>query len=238
MSDLFDTGRKIGDALFGASARAQASYDATVDRGVQRADALARAQIERDRYLQRIQQPAALATTLGISPEQAGALSTLLRGDVNVGQLGQFRGSQQAQGFRQDAVTAALAGDQNRANAYLTGLADKPITLTQVAGGSTFNPTMLPDGQAFTTTPLGGAQVESTMARARATDALAQQRARAPAPRAAATPAAPRQSSQQIIAQGEYMIQQGKGSRSQIAQFLRGKGYYSEAAKIEAAGSP
>ena len=34
------------------------------------------------------------------------------------------------------------------------------------------------------------------------------------------------------------MIRQGRGTRGQIAQFLRGKGYYSEAAKIEAAGSP
>lgn len=237
MSDLFSTGQRIGNALFGASARAQKAYDDTVDRGTQRAAALARAQIERDTYLQRMQQPEALATTLGITPEQAGALSTLLRSDVNVQQLGQFRESQQAQGFRQDAVTAALAGDPTRANAYLTGLADNPITLTQVAGGSAFNPTALPDGQSFTTTPLGGAQVEATMARGRAADALAGQRARAPAPRA---PVArePKQSSQQIIAQGEYMIRQGRGTRGQIAQFLRGKGYYSEAAKIEAAGSP
>lgn len=113
-----------------------------------------------------------LADTLGgigFDPNSAGLLQA---GGGNASQLVNALGGLDEIYSRRGATEAALGGDQVRANAYLTGVANGPVDLTKVAGGVAFNPLGLPD-QDMQSTPLGDAEAAKLAAGADKERALA-----------------------------------------------------------------
>lgn len=106
--------------------------------------------------------PATLGTALagaGVPMEQSDGAAGLVRAGQNVNEIGGLMKTLQALGLQRAARDAAVRGDLNGANAQLTGLADKPITLSQVTDGVAFNPTQTPDANAFAPTAVGQAMI-------------------------------------------------------------------------------
>ncbi len=110
---------------------------------------------------------------MGFDPEMAGGMAGLGRAGLNPTQFTGARGDLQEQGFRQDAVGDALAGNWNGANANLMGVARGPVQLATVEGQNLLGNRLLEGGGAVSTTEQGQANIGAAAARARASDASA-----------------------------------------------------------------
>lgn len=145
-----------------------------------RADqALTAARIARDEELRRLEIADALQAN-GLSAEQAGAFSTMLRGGAgNAQQVAQAMG-QFGQNAGMDMARAALEqGDWEGMNQGLAVYQGRPANTTRISAGMAFNPLATPD-QAMQVTPRGEASIGLDMARA----AKAREETRFVAPRA------------------------------------------------------
>ncbi len=106
--------------------------------------------------------PATLAAAFagaGVPQEHAAGAAGLDRAGNNASQIGALMKTLQEQAIARDARDAAVRGDLNGANANLFGLADKPVTLSQVTDGVALNPTVTPDQNAFTPTAVGQSMI-------------------------------------------------------------------------------
>lgn len=106
--------------------------------------------------------PATLAASFagaGVPQEHAAGAAGLDRAGNNASQIGALMKTLQEQAIARDARDAAVRGDLNGANANLFGLADKPVTLSQVTDGVALNPTVTPDVNAFTPTAVGQSMI-------------------------------------------------------------------------------
>lgn len=108
---------------------------------------------------------AALAAT-GVPQDQSGGAAGLVRAGQNVNEVSGLMKTLQGLGLQRAARDAAVRGDLNGANAQLFGLADKPVTLSQVTDGVALNPTVTPDSNAFDPTAVGQAMIAQRQASA------------------------------------------------------------------------
>jgi hypothetical protein len=145
-----------------------------------RADqALTAARIARDEELRRLEIADALQAN-GLSAEQAGAFSTLVRGGAgNAQQVAQAMGQFGQNAGMEMARSAMQSGDWEAMNRGLAVFQGRPVDTTKIASGMAFNPLATPE-QDMRVTPLGEASIGLDMARA----AKAREEARFVAPRA------------------------------------------------------
>lgn len=162
----------LGEAFAGGGDRNERAYQQGQGRAAQLASLLAGAQIKRDEAMAREQLQESL-TGAGVAPEQAGLLSTALRGGFNPTQISGYQGDVQEQGFRGDAVARALAGDWGGSNANLMGVANGPVDLASIQGQNLITNRLLPGGGGISTTEQGRAGIAADAARAAASYASA-----------------------------------------------------------------
>lgn len=103
---------------------------------------------------------------LGVDAGQAQGAAGLVRAGQNVNEIGGLMKTLQSEAMRRAARDAAVRGDLNGANAQLMGLADKPVTLSQVTDGVAFNPIVAPGSNAFDPTAVGQAMINQRNAAA------------------------------------------------------------------------
>ncbi len=115
--------------------------------------------------------PAAIAA--GIPEAQAGLLSNALMAGYDPTKVSGYLGANQEQGFREGAVSRALAGDFGGGNAYLMGVANGPVELASVQGQNLINNRLLEGGGGISTTEQGRAGIAADAARAAASYASA-----------------------------------------------------------------
>jgi len=162
----------LGEAFAGGGDRNERAYQQGQGRAAQLASLLAGAQIKRDEAMAREQLQESL-TGAGVAPEQAGLLSTALRGGFNPAQISGYQGDVQEQGFRGDAVARALAGDWGGSNANLMGVANGPVDLASIQGQNLITNRLLPGGGGISTTEQGRAGIAADAARSAAAYASA-----------------------------------------------------------------
>ena len=162
----------LGEAFAGGGDRNDRAYQQGQGRAAQLASLLAGAQIKRDEAMAREQLQESL-TGAGVAPEQAGLLSTALRGGFNPAQISGYQGEVQEQGFRGDAVARALAGDWGGSNANLMGVANGPVDLASIQGQNLITNRLLPGGGGISTTEQGRAGIAADAARSAAAYASA-----------------------------------------------------------------
>lgn len=113
--------------------------------------------------------PATLAAAFsgaGVPEAQASGAAGLARAGNNADQIAGMMKVLQGLAIRRDARDAAVRGDLNGANANLFGVADKPVTLSQVTDGVALDPTVTPDANAFDPTAVGQAMINQRNAAA------------------------------------------------------------------------
>lgn len=134
--------------------------------------ALSDARLKRDEELAR-QQLSGRVAMLAPTAEDAGFLEAAFRAGIDPRQFSQYTGDRQEQGFRGDAVTAALGGDWGGANANLMGVANGPQQIGTIEGQNLLANRFLEGGGGITTTEQGRAGIAADAARAAAAYASA-----------------------------------------------------------------
>lgn len=99
----------------------------------------------------------------GYSPEQAALGETLLVGGMAPGYSSFTQGllRDQERGFRQSAVEAPSLDEANR---YLMGVANGPVDLTKISGGTAYNPLVSPGSAPMVTTAVGDSVIGANRA--------------------------------------------------------------------------
>lgn len=99
----------------------------------------------------------------GVDPAQAALGEFVLQGgmgsDYNAFQQGRLR--EQEMGFRQGAVDAPTLDAANR---YLMGVANGPVDLTKISGGTAYNPLVSPGSAPMVTTAVGDSVIGANRA--------------------------------------------------------------------------
>src|SRR5690348_4660800 len=106
--------------------------------------------------------PAALAQAfagMGLDDGQSQGAAGLARAGNNADQIGGLMKALQIIGAQRAARDAAVRGDKNAANASLFGATDKPVDLSKVVDGVSFDPTATPDQNAFDPTAVGQSMI-------------------------------------------------------------------------------
>lgn len=120
--------------------------------------------------------PEAIAASLiglGVDPSQAPGAGGLVRAGQNVSQVGDFMGKLLQQAQLRQARDAFANGNPNAANEALTVANGKPVDLSKVVDGVSFNPNVTPDKNQFDPTQVGQAMIAARMAQAGASNASA-----------------------------------------------------------------
>lgn len=118
---------------------------------------------------------------MGLDPTQADGAATFSRTGDNASIVAEMVGKLQAQAAQRAARDAAIKGDRNLANANLFGVADKPVTLSQVTDGVAFDPTQTAASNAFDPTAVGASMIgENNAQAANASASAAATRAKLP----------------------------------------------------------
>lgn len=161
---------QLGRNLFGSS---EGAYQRGVTQGVDLQTKMMGARKLREQEVARSQFANALGA-MGLAPEQAQGMATLLQGGANPHQVSQGALGMQQHGQRGqlwDAVQGGAGVDQ--INPMLAALQGKPVDLTRVAGGVAYNPMVTPDQSQMTATPVGESQMLAQQARANHSNAAA-----------------------------------------------------------------
>lgn len=99
----------------------------------------------------------------GVDPAQAALGEFVLQGgmgsDYSAFQQGRLR--EQEMGFRQSAVDAPTLDAANR---YLVGVANGPVDLTKISGGTAYNPLVSPGSAPMVTTAVGDSVIGANRA--------------------------------------------------------------------------
>ncbi len=171
--------------FFGALGGSKALRERAASLGRQDAmrEALTNAQIGNTRADEGLKQvkldaldPATLGAamaSLGVDPSQTSGAAGLVRSGQNVNQVGDFMGKLLQQAALRKARDAMANGDPNAANQSLAIANGKPIDLTKIADGTSYNPNVTPDQNTFDPTAVGQALIGARNAQASASDAAA-----------------------------------------------------------------
>lgn len=169
----------VGQALAGLGG---AGREQAYDRGVARA-----AQLDKLTSDARLHREAAMeaekkrtertgfvsrAVAAGIPEERAALLANAFESGYDPTKITAFQGGMQEQGFRDNIVAQALAGDMPAAGAYSMGLAKGPLEMTKIVDGTGYNPYLQAD-QEYHTTPVGQSTIGQRNASAAASYASA-----------------------------------------------------------------
>lgn len=166
----------LGAVLGGGGQLKQQAYQMGMTQGAQSADLLEQAVERRNKNL-------ALAA---VTPEaiqstdpngQASLLAALLKGGIDPRQLSGYQTQEQALGYNNSAMAEALkptgTADQNLLNRELAVISGKPVNLSNVQDGVTYNPQVTPDQNRFAPTDIGQALIGADNARSVASYAQA-----------------------------------------------------------------
>ena len=157
---------KLGQALAGVSDADRADIEARTVNALANRDAnVARARLAMSKARADSRLGSRL-TEIGI--ENGEAMADLERAGVNYNQLTSGMGNRQEQGFRENAVARAAAGDWAGGNAQMLGVASGPVALPSVQGGMLLGNRLVPGGGEVSVTPVGAAQIGADNARAQA----------------------------------------------------------------------
>lgn len=154
--------------LLGGGADTTAAYQKGQTRAAQLEGLIADAKVKRSKA-------AALDNMAGalVKLDMPADLATVLAAGYNPEHLSGYMGDVQAQGFRGDAASRALAGDWGGANAALMGVASGPQQLAKVEGQNLLGNVFLEGGGDVSTTDQGRASIRQHDASAAASRASA-----------------------------------------------------------------
>lgn len=110
---------------------------------------------------------------IGVDPSQTSGAAGLVRSGQNVNQVGDFMGKLLQQAQLRQARDAFANGNPNAANEALTVANGKPVDLSKIVDGVSFNPNVTPDQNQFDPTQVGQAMIAARMAQAGASNASA-----------------------------------------------------------------
>lgn len=169
----------VGQALagLGGAGREQA-YDRGVARAAQLDKLTSDARLHREAAMEaekkRTERTSFVsrAVAAGIPEERAALLANAFESGYDPTKITAFQGGMQEQGFRDNIVAQALAGDMPGAGAYSMGLAKGPLEMTKIQGDTAFNPYEQADQRTYATEvgrseiAKNGAQAQADMIRA------------------------------------------------------------------------
>jgi hypothetical protein len=169
----------VGQALagLGGAGREQA-YDRGVARAAQLDKLTSDARLHREAAMEaekkRTERTSFVsrAVAAGIPEERAALLANAFESGYDPTKITAFQGGMQEQGFRDNIVAQALAGDMPGAGAYSMGLAKGPLEMTKIADGVAYNP-YGQSGQDLNVTPVGQSTIGQRNASAAASYASA-----------------------------------------------------------------
>jgi hypothetical protein len=169
---------ELGAVMGGGGQLRQQALQMGMDQGARQADMLEQARQRRDQNLGLSQiTPESIAAAQADPTGMAGAtlMSALLHGNKNPNELATAQKTQQATGFSKDAMTAALdpSSSLDSLNRRMIVIGGKPVDLSKVADGVSYDPMQTPGAQTINPTQIGLADMMFKGAQANASNAQA-----------------------------------------------------------------
>ncbi|MEN1996818.1 hypothetical protein [Stenotrophomonas bentonitica] len=169
----------VGQALAGLSgAGREQAYDRGMARAAELDNKIQTARFNREKAMEAEKKRTertgfvSRAVAAGIPEERAALLANAFESGYDPTKITAFQGGMQEQGFRDNIVAQALAGDMPAAGAYSMGLAKGPLEMTKIVDGTGYNPYLQAD-QEYHTTPVGQSTIGQRNASAAASYASA-----------------------------------------------------------------